>query len=311
MSEPADVPVVIGVDVGGTHTRALVAAGHTRLASARGPGANAVSSPLSEAVQVWHDVIADCLEQARLLHPGLRPRHCVIGAAGAAAIGQPLHVEMARLRDGVSLPRDPRVVLDIVTSFTAGTERDSGLVLISGTGAVAGRVRDDQLVGRVDGHGWLVGDDGSGHWIGRSAVRAALDALEGGPATSLLASVCAAVEAQPGIDSLLRAVYAMPPRGMATLAPLVGEAAGQGDSVAERILDEATQVLVETLARLGPGPEDTVVVLAGGVATEQSMLSGRLEQAVTARWELPVTYGLSGAWGAVRIAHRDLAARLD
>src|SRR5690625_1688383 len=131
------------------------------------------------------------------------------------------------------------------------------------------------------------------------------------PAAWQPSRACSAVEAHPGIDGLLRAVYAMPPRGMATLAPLVGEAAGQGDPVAERILDEATQVLVETLARLGPGPEDTVVVLAGGVATEQSMLSGRLEQAVTARWGLPVTYGLSGAWGAVRIAHRDLAARLD
>lgn len=311
MSEPAGVPVVIGVDVGGTHTRAVVAEGDTMVASARGPGANAVSTPLSEAVQVWHDVIADCVEQARSLEPALRPRHCVIGAAGSAAIGQPLRDEMARLQDRLGLPRDPRVVLDIVTSFTAGTERDSGLVLISGTGAVAGRVRGDTLVGRVDGHGWLVGDDGSGHWIGRSAVRAALDALEGGPDTALLASVCAAVGAPRGVDAVLRAVYLMPPRGMATLAPLVGEAAGRGDPVAERILDDAAQLLVETLARLSPSPEDTVIVLAGGVATEPTMLGNRLEQAVTARWGLPVTHGVSGAWGAVRIAHRDLAARLD
>ena len=59
-------------------------------------------------------------------------------------------------------------------------------MLIAGTGSAAGLVRDHRLVRTADGHGWLLGDDGSGFWLGREAVRSVLRKLDLGEPIGLL-----------------------------------------------------------------------------------------------------------------------------
>ncbi|MET8982498.1 BadF/BadG/BcrA/BcrD ATPase family protein [Streptomyces sp. NPDC004539] len=75
---------------------------------------------------------------------------------------------------------------DIEAAFAGAPGHPAdGLALIAGTGSVAARVRGRVLVATSGGDGWLLGDDGSGFWIGRRAVRAALRAADGrdGPTT--------------------------------------------------------------------------------------------------------------------------------
>lgn len=96
--------------------------------------------------------------------------------------------------------RDPGVILaaahdagirrvglahDSVTAYLATLGTDPGIVIASGTGVVtfaAGPVR----TARVDGWGHIMGDAGSGYWIGREALDAVMRAHDGrGPATAL------------------------------------------------------------------------------------------------------------------------------
>lgn len=100
----------------------------------------------------------------------------MLGLAGGRA-GAP---ELARIWAGAGLPRAPRLTGDVELAYAAGTSRPDGTALISGTGAVAALFHDFTMVRCADGHGWLLGDRGSGFWLGRAAVRTALSAVDRG-----------------------------------------------------------------------------------------------------------------------------------
>jgi N-acetylglucosamine kinase-like BadF-type ATPase len=130
-----------------------------------------------------------------------------------------------------------------------------GIVVIAGTGSgAAGRDAAGNAV-RVGGHGYLLGDEGGGYWIGRQAVAAALRAADGtGPATALTGLVESEFGSLAGAE---RQVHRNPTdRGLLSrLVPLV---AGCDDPVAAGILTAAAEALVELAEavqdRLGPLP---------------------------------------------------------
>ena len=131
-----------------------------------------------------------------------------------------------------------------------------GIVVIAGTGSgAAGRAADGRTL-RVGGHGYLLGDEGGGYWIGRQAVSAALRAADGtGPATALTALVEREFGSLAGAE---QQVHRNPTdRGLLSrLVPLVEACAD--DAVAAGILGAAAEALVELAEavqeRLGPLP---------------------------------------------------------
>jgi N-acetylglucosamine kinase-like BadF-type ATPase len=95
----------------------------------------------------------------------------VLGLAGNPGACRALAARVLR----PLLPHGPpvRVVGDTVTAFAAGTAAPSGTVLISGTGAIAAKITDHEQTATSDGYGWLLGDEGSGFWLGHAAARLA------------------------------------------------------------------------------------------------------------------------------------------
>ena len=246
--------LVVGVDAGGTASRAVVAtlAGEVAGRGRAGPG-----NPLSAGPAA----VAAIAAALRLALAGLAPAAVtggVLGLAGHSAGADPAITAAltdAWVRAGLSCPF--RTVGDAVTAFAAGTAAPSGAVLIAGTGAVAAQIEDHRIVRTADGWGWLLGDDGSGHWIGLRALRAA---VRDWPAP--FARVVAAHAGVPGPDELVRWAQALPHDRIAALAPVVCAQARTGCPTATGIVGEAVVALAGTLDRLGPrGP----VVLAGGL----------------------------------------------
>ncbi len=193
MSNDVNQEWVIGLDAGGTRTRAVLAAaedGRPFGEGAAGPG-NALTVPVPRLA----DHLAEAIGQA--VPESMRARVVAVsgGFAGATAASteDPGHVNAraaltaALNRLGIPAGR-LRVCSDIEAAFASapGTPAD-GLALVAGTGAVALRITDRRTTTSVDGDGWLLGDDGSGFWIGRSAVRAALRMADGRGATTVLA----------------------------------------------------------------------------------------------------------------------------
>jgi N-acetylglucosamine kinase-like BadF-type ATPase len=199
----------------------------------------------------------------------------------------------------------PRVVSDVEVAFAAGSEVPDGVLVLSGTGAAAAELRDWRLKRHVDGNGWLLGDEGSGFWIGRQAVRAVLRMLDGrGRPTQLCDVVCYALAAEPDVTSLEAAVYHESPLRLATLAPLV-TALYREDSVAAEIVTEAAEMLLHSVAALDPetsGHRDAV--LAGGLLLADGPLRSLVAGGLRDRYGLNARYAEDGALGAAKLADR-------
>jgi N-acetylglucosamine kinase-like BadF-type ATPase len=305
-----DEALVLGLDVGGTSTRVLAV---TARGVRRGAGRAAGGNPTGLGPERAAAALAEAVEQALT---GLDPaavRQVVVGLAGGGALpsGEDLPGgeifartwERLGIRGPVAYEPDPLI------AFTAGTDAPEGSLLLSGTGAVAIAVKDHAMATRSDGHGWLLGDRGSGFWLGRRAVIAAMADLDGeGPATPLTALVVEALRIKPAGDrlvarDLVAAVMAGPPTDLARLAPLLTTACAAGDPVAQAVADRATEHLATSLATVRGPAAATPIVLAGSILTHPTPVADRVRRMLAERWPAaPVSEALDGAAAAAWLA---------
>lgn len=299
---------VLGIDAGGTKTRALFAdeAGRV-LGGALGGGANLRTHGELEVEKVLHLVIEEASAAGNSV-----PDAVALGIAGAdrPADEAQLRGILRRIgfRDRVVVTNDARI------AFIAGSPERVGLALVCGTGSIAWGRNSRGEIARSGGWGWHVGDEGSGFWIGERAIRAVLRAVDGrGPATSLDRALSEHFEiARP--EQILYAIYdrEFPRTRVAKFAPRVEEAALAGDRVAQSILSDAARELVAAATsvrerlRLEEAPYD--VVLSGGTFAAVPGLAGEVERALASPRARVGLLTEEPAMGAVRLALEALDA---
>lgn len=309
---PASTACVLGLDVGGTSTRALLAdTSGRRLGCGSAGGGN----PISRGETVAAANIASAAGRALANVDPSDVAATVVGGAGFQAFreGDSGHLldEVWRqlgLRCPVSLVADAEV------AYAAGTAEPDGTVLIAGTGAVAVDIAKRRRSGkRADGYGWLLGDLGSGIWLGRQAVYAALLWLDGnGPGGPLVESVLHEIAPEvPDVngDFVVRRVMDDEPVRLSRLSPLVTAAAVGKDPTACDIVDRAVAHLCDTVSAVRAAQSDTPVVLAGSLAAQDTPVSRGLRTDLARRHPAaPVLTAHDGAAGAAWIAGRELVA---
>jgi len=276
--------LVAGVDGGGSKTRTVVADETGRvLGTADGPP-SAVRAGAVGGAEHSADVVAaavrDALEAAGLT--GARVQAIVAGVAGTGreperdALWQALTARA--VAEEISVVPDAAIALD--DAFGDGP----GVLLIAGTGSVAFARGPDGTFARAGGWGPVLGDEGSGGWLGRRALNAAVASLDGRePETALANALLAAVELDDPAGLVAWAARAKPV-DFAALAPVVGRVAAGGDLRANSLLTLAVEELalhVRTLARRLFVDERAAVpvAVAGGLLGRGSgVLRKRFEQ---------------------------------
>lgn len=278
--------VVIGVDAGGTATTARVWRDGAVIGTARG-GAGAVrpTRAVAAATRIA-DTVRAALTEPRLLRGDL----LVVGAAGVGRATEREELRAAlrthELADRLLITTD--VELALAAAFGTGP----GLLLVAGTGSIALRRDAEGHVRRAGGHGWQMGDEGSGYWIARRALQALSRAHDGrGPATALGERFAASLRL-PAHDDLVRWSVAAAPGEVASLAVLVQEAAAAGDVVAGQILDAAADELVELITALvvpeTAGAAPVRVAVVGGLLRAGQPLRDRLGARLASKATLSV-----------------------
>jgi len=257
--------------------------------------------------------LADVIAQTLARHPA-GPVQVAIGTTGlTAAEDDPAALLHLVARHGVS-----RVLLahDSITSFLGAIGFARGVVCAAGTGVVTLGVGRER-VARVDGWGNIMGDAGSGYWVGREGLDAVMRAHDGRGAKTLLTDVVrrrfpvledAYIQLQTDPDKV---------RLVASFARPLAELADQ-DEVAAAICARAGHELAHSVATAVHRVEETadpLVCLIGGVFAGAA-IRGACVSALTAEWPGLVLHpaegdGLAGALALPELPdHHPLADRV-
>jgi N-acetylglucosamine kinase-like BadF-type ATPase len=231
--------VVLGIDGGGTRTRASIVAGERVLAFAENGSIKRLRVGAQVAEENLRSLLAEVYRQAGV--SGVRA-----ASAGVASATMPGVAEWITevFRDfGVERSE---VVGDEVIALDAAFRGGPGILQIAGTGTnCIGRAPDG---GRECAGGWSsrLGDEGSGYWIGLHAIRRALRAHDREEPSRVLETV-GRIWGTPTIDELVNLGDSTPGPDFAALAPAISQLAEEGDPVALGVLQQAADDLVESV----------------------------------------------------------------
>lgn len=290
----------IGIDAGGTTwDAALVNRDNKILARHKFEGLNVRgANPNVVAFKV-----KDILEYMSY-KGGLMAYHITLIVLAAAGAGDDKTREAVEKSCHSVFPNNPvKVVTDAEAALCGAFRGEPGIVLIAGTGSIAYGIDTQGAAGRAGGYGHLLGDEGSGFWIGREAVRTALDAHYRGEASALGKLICEKWELKD-ITYAPGQIYSseFPAKMMAEIAPLVFKLAETGDSEAERIVSAAGRELGKLVMTLGESlnfGERIKVSFCGGLSHYREALEpGILDSIKGGNYDL-VEAALEPAVGAV------------
>lgn len=262
----------LGIDGGGSNLRVVVVDDELQVvAFANGESVNPNT--------VGRDTAAQRIRTAiRGAASGLSISGVGIGVAGASARHSAdwlLDVVRAELPDAAVFPSSDEEIALVGARATL-----EGVVLIAGTGSAAYGMESTGRTFRAGGWGYLLGDEGSGYWIGLQAAQAVTLRADGRLTfrTTLPERVMARLEFSTP-DEIIRWLYAdVKPSRVAALAEVVLEASDSGDSYAVSICNDAATHLVELVRHVQHqlNLPDESIVLAGGLLTSENALSRRV-----------------------------------
>jgi glucosamine kinase len=298
---------VLGIDGGGTRTRASIVDGERVLAFAENGSIKRLRVGVDAAEENLRALLKDVFAQAGL-------RGVKAASAGVASASMPgVREWITAVFDDFGVERS-EVVGDEVIALDGAFKGGPGILQIAGTGSnCIGRAPDG---GRESAGGWSsrLGDEGSGYWIGLHAVRRALNALDREEPTRILDVVGQRWRTKT-IEELVNLGDSTPGPDFAALAPAISQLAEEGDAVASGVLRQAAADLVGSvllvrakLRRKHHVPGEVPVAWIGSVIGKARLVREQFFQGLhEAAPEMPIgqteVVGIEGAvWRAQQLA---------
>ena len=283
-SEAESELLCLGVDGGGTNTRAAILDREGRL---RGEGhadaANFLRVGLSTAVSNIRFAVDNACRAA-----AIETRQITAACIGLAGVGNAKHrIEMERALQAALGIHPMSIETDARVALAGATNLEPGVVIIAGTGSIAYGVNHRREYARAGGWGPAMGDEGSGYYIGRRALAAVVSAYDHrSQPTSMSDAVCRhfGVSTPPELPPVIYESPTKVMREVAELAKVVVRAAQDGDSVAQSILADAAvelaRAVVAVIERLGLQAKSFRVAYVGGVFQAGDLIIKPMTEAI-------------------------------
>jgi glucosamine kinase len=260
------VSIFLGIDGGGTKTSCAIGDEQSLLGTGISAGSNVVRVGEDMARESLRTAIRQACAAANVAPTEIK-KTCV-GIAGGA---RPKIAELVRRLLSELVSGEVEVVGDMVIAMEAAFGSGPGVIVIAGTGSIAYGRNSKGEIARAGGWGFAISDEGSGHWIGRSAVAASMRVYDetGDQSTGALLESITKSWGVSTREQLVVATNGSPAPDFAALLPAVLSAANAGDATAQGVLTQAGAELA-TLAKIVIGrlfDHDGVaaVAVAGGV----------------------------------------------
>lgn len=278
--------LIIAIEAGATRTQAALfdAVTRERLRDASGPAANVVESGVYHAV----GVIEGCIRGLAVEYS-----ECDVIVAGIAGAGKS---DFARqlAEQIIQATGVPRVIVsnDIAPVFAANLPAGPGVLVISGTGSSVLARDTGGALHLVGGHGGLIGDRGSAYRIGLTALEACAAVEDGTGMETALPGVIFEATKTAGVNELVVWASGATKSGIAALAPVVIECAGDQDEVAAEIVADQAAALADQIAmakHCAGLADDAPVKLYGGLITHSAIFNTVFREALANLWPSCVT----------------------
>jgi N-acetylglucosamine kinase-like BadF-type ATPase len=276
----AGVRYVMGVDGGATKTLAAVLdldgpslhLGHSGPSNQDAVGAvAAVAALLAAADEAMQGAGVDAGQLGA----------AVLAVAGTNTADVERHVLAAREEDWI-------VTNDVVAAWATATGAGPGVAAIAGTGSNVFGVGPQARPWRVGGWGHLLGDEGSGYWLGVESIKAALRDREGSGPQTALSEAATSFFSQPSVEAVAALVYTKPlTKGeIASFGVETARVAAEGDAVARDLFErgacELGAQIVAVIEHTGLDG-DFPVGLVGSAYKAGPVFVAPLEDAIHAR----------------------------
>ncbi|HZQ81502.1 MAG TPA: BadF/BadG/BcrA/BcrD ATPase family protein [Gaiellaceae bacterium] len=262
--------VVVGVDGGNSKTELVLATTDGEvIALTRGPGTNSHGVGADGAARVIRELAGDATPELGVYY--------LCGADSAGDIAD-LEAELAGIAARTIVDNDTLALL------RAGSEASNAIAVVCGAGLNCVGRAGDALV-RYPALGWETGDRGGGEQLGRDAIFHAARAEDGRGGPTALVEAIRSHFAAASVEAVGAAFHyrRYPVSRLGEIAPLVIDAAGEGDEIArslvERLAGEIVLLVQRAVADLGI--DEAEVVLGGGLLQDAERRS--LAELVTAR----------------------------
>lgn len=231
--------LVCGIDGGGSVSKIVVAdlSGNT-VFSFQTDSFNHFSVGIDKAKQCFGYIADNLLKEF-----GCLPSLIYVGNSALSGLADNNQVKI--LTNGVF--QNSKVIFhsDVFVALLGFTMGNAGAVLIAGTGSMACGIDPKGKYHTVGGWGQLLGDEGSGYYIGIEGMKAALRGAEGMTESTLLTRRLIQYLNIKKLDEIFEKVYSPPieKKIIAAFAVEVEKAALLGDAAAEKILRDAAEWL--------------------------------------------------------------------
>jgi len=284
MSKPLSSELFLGIDGGGTKCCALIvnAQGET-LGKGLGGSANAYQNLHQTQLSII-DATTMALQNASL--PETR-MHDLIAGVGVAGVNVPsVFIAMNQWQHPF---KKMYLTTDLHIACLGAHKGAEGAVIIAGTGSCGYSFVNNKAT-ILGGHGFLLGDNGSGAWMGVEAVKAVLLAQDHvGQQTLMSQMLCKYLQTSSAhiVDRLSAATSG----DYAKISRFVFEAAQQNDEVAINIIREGAQYIDAIAEKLWETKPERMSLL-GGLA---NYITPWLNPTIAAKLSVPLAQPEMGA----------------
>ncbi len=267
---------IVGIDGGGTRTVGILTTETgEHLAQVESGPSNYHVVGEAETRTVLENIISELREKAEI--PSVASIRFCLGMAGLGRAED--RKIIGRICDELGMNGNRILTHDAHIALVGGTEKQHGVIVISGTGAIVYGINADGKEARASGWGYLLGDEGSGYDIAIKGLRAVVRAADGRAGSTALTNRILNELKLNAPDELIRWAHAASRGTLAQLSEVVFNTARAADPIAEQIVDAATDELVcaanSVIKQLKfDGTFD--VVLSGGNLIHQPMFADKL-----------------------------------
>ncbi len=262
----------IGLDGGGTKTKCVIVDEQMNVLSELvGGPSNFLVFGVDEVTESLFNLITDSIKQAGINTSEIAS--VLLGTAGAGRREDAERLEKSFIQKvtEANLPIKKFVVeSDARIALEGAFSGKLGSILIAGTGSIMFGKDPQGNIHRVGGFGRILGDEGSGFHIGRSGLTAIAKQFDGRGESTKLTTLLKEKFSIANSKELILAVYKNN-FDIPTVAPLVIQAAEEGDSICKAIIQtEVDELLlhIKSMKKLIDEDELKVSLIGGTITTD-------------------------------------------